>query len=122
MFRRGAGCKQGHSGSTHGDVPSCEVSYRRPELIPPLKLRPHPQSCAVSTHQPMKAPRACKLTAPARAVAAEPLRPNTTWHASELHVHSRSCESSLRARERALAREKLAIFSSPGIAKNVVLY
>lgn len=38
------------------------------------------------------------LVAPAPAFAAEPLRPNTTWHASELHVHSRSCESPVRAR------------------------
>lgn len=28
-----------------------------------LKLGTHPQSCAVSTHRPMKAPRACKLVA-----------------------------------------------------------
>lgn len=46
----------GAPGPTHGDVPSFGVSYHRPELIPPLKLGPHPQSCAVSTHQPMKAP------------------------------------------------------------------
>lgn len=45
-----------------------------------------------------------KLAAPAPAFVAEPLRPNTTWHASELHVHSRSCESPVRARVRALAR------------------
>lgn len=109
-----AGWWPGHPGPTHGDVPSFGVSYRRPELIPPLKLGPHPQSCAVSTHRPMKAPGACKLAAPAPAFEAEPLRPNTTWHASELHVHSRSCKSSVRARERALAR-KLARDQSGGI-------
>jgi len=52
-----------------------------------------------------KRPVACKLVAPAPAFVAEPLRPNTTWHASELHVHSRSCESPVRARERALSTE-----------------
>jgi len=105
VLRGVAGWQPGHPGPTPGDVPSFGVSYRRPELIPPLKLRPHPQSCAVSTPRPMKAAGACKLAAPAPAFAAEPLRPNTTWHASELHVHSRSCESPVRARVRALARE-----------------
>ncbi|EGI64759.1 hypothetical protein G5I_06949 [Acromyrmex echinatior] len=46
--------RPGHPGPTHGDVPPFGVSYHRPELIPPLKLGPHPQSCAVSTHRPMK--------------------------------------------------------------------
>lgn len=46
----------GYPGPTHGDVPPFGVSYHRLELIPPLKLGPHPQSCAVSTHRPMKAP------------------------------------------------------------------
>lgn len=48
--------RPGHPGPTHVDVPPFGVSYHRPELIPPLKLGPHPQSCAVSTHRPMKAP------------------------------------------------------------------
>lgn len=82
-----------------------------------LKLGTHPQSCAVSTHRPMKAPRACKLVAPAPALAPEPLRPNTTWHASELHVHSRSCESPVRARtgacERELARDRNGVACRP---------
>lgn len=88
----------GNAGPTHEDVPPFGMSYRRPELIPPLKLGPHPQSCAVSTHRPMNAPKACKLVVPALAFVPEPLRPNTTCHASELHVHSRSCESPVRAR------------------------
>lgn len=46
--------------------------------------------------------------------------PNTTWHASELHVHSRSCESPVRARERALARGELATLSSLATARNVI--
>lgn len=45
---------RGHLVTTHGDVPSHGMSYRRCELIPPLKLGPHPQSCAVSTHRPME--------------------------------------------------------------------
>lgn len=65
---RVAGWRPGHPGPTHEDVPSPGVSYRRPKLIPPLKLGPHPQSCAVSTHRPMKAPVACKLAAPAPAI------------------------------------------------------
>lgn len=50
----GRDSERGHPVTTHEDVPSHGVSYRRLELIPPPKLGPHPQSCAVSTHRPME--------------------------------------------------------------------
>lgn len=71
------------------------MSYRHPELIPPLKFRPHPQSCAVSTHRPMKAR---ELASSAERLSSRATPTNTTCHAAELHVRPRSCRAFARRR------------------------
>lgn len=69
------------------------MSYRHPELIPPLKFWPHPQSCAVSTHRPMKAR---ELASSAERLSSRATPTNTTCHAAELHVRPRSCRAFAR--------------------------
>lgn len=69
------------------------IPYRHPELIPPLKFWPHPQSCAVSTHRPMKAR---ELASSAERLSSRATPTNTTCHAAELHVRPRSCRAFAR--------------------------
>lgn len=79
------------------------MSYRHPELIPPLKFWPHPQSCAVSTHRPMKAR---ELASSGERLSSRATPTNTTCHAAELHVRPRSCRAfARRSRESSLPTE-----------------
>ena len=86
------------------------MSYRHPELIPPLKFWPHPQSCAVSTHRPMKAR---ELASSGERLSSRATPTNTTCHAAELHVRPRSCRAfARRGRESSLPTETFSILNA----------